>query len=72
MINDFSIRVREMREDLGLSQEELAYRAHTSRRGIQRIENGEVPSLSVADSVMTALGARYTIGRKDDRNGRKK
>lgn len=70
MTDDFPARVRELREEKGYCQEELAKLANTSRKTISRVEQGMLPSLQVADSIMRALGGTYTIGRRY--NGKQK
>lgn len=47
--------VRELRAKCGMSQEELAQRANTTRQTISRIEKGEKPSFEVALSISTVF-----------------
>lgn len=50
-------RIRNLRVDQGLSQEELAYRAGVSPSHIGKLERGEKnPSLSSIDKITNALG----------------
>ncbi|WP_212748774.1 helix-turn-helix transcriptional regulator [Nocardia cyriacigeorgica] len=54
--------IRERREDLGLSQTELARRAGTSQAAISRLEAGEhVPTLNLLDRLAAALDATVDI-----------
>jgi len=50
--------VRRLREEKGLSQEELAKSAAISRPGLIKLERGEVvPSIPILESVAAVLGA---------------
>ena len=55
----FGFRVRAMREEAGLTQEELAHRAGLSRKTIGRVEVGTYsPRLSHVFEIAHALGRR--------------
>jgi putative transcriptional regulator len=54
-------RVRERREQLGLTQDELARRASLSRTTIVRIENNQIGArIPVARRLARALKVKYT------------
>lgn len=56
------VTLRQARETLGLSQEELANMLHTSKSVISRIENhAEHVNLSTLERVASALGKRLEI-----------
>jgi transcriptional regulator with XRE-family HTH domain len=55
MQDDFGTRVRQARDDLGWSQEDLAKRADVGRTAVTRIENGSVPLLNTASRICFAL-----------------
>lgn len=50
------IKVKQLRTDRGWKQEELAHRANSTKRTIQRIESGEGAQRSVVGAVATTLG----------------
>ena len=57
-----------LRNNLGLSQKELADRCHVTQQFIQRIEKGKVnPSLKTASRIASALGVTVDelIGKED-------
>lgn len=48
---------------LGLSQRELAAKAHTSQSAIARIESGDVnPTVATLSRLLSALGCTLTLG----------
>lgn len=51
-------RLRERRNDAGLSQEELAHKAGFSVFTISRTERGRSPSLQTAQAIAAALGLK--------------
>lgn len=54
---DVGLRLRELREGLGISQEELAARADLHRNYVGSVERGERDlGLSALDRLVTALG----------------
>ncbi|MFI5832273.1 helix-turn-helix domain-containing protein [Micromonospora sp. NPDC051300] len=56
-------RLREMREQRGLTQQEVADRMHVSQPRVAAIEKGEVPATEVGtiDRYVSALGGRLEI-----------
>lgn len=53
----FRLKLREAMEKIGISQRELAERAHTAHPGINRILQGkQVPTLDLADRIADAVG----------------
>ncbi|MGH2588563.1 MAG: helix-turn-helix domain-containing protein [Dehalococcoidia bacterium] len=55
-------QIRRLRRERGLSQAELARKAHTSQAAIARLELGDVdPKISTLDRVCEALGADLLI-----------
>lgn len=48
--------IRSRREELGMTQEEVALAADTDQARISRIENGENPSYGLARRIALALG----------------
>ncbi len=60
-------RVLELRHDLGLSQEEFARRAGTTRQVISRVEGGdyEAFSLQTLKKLLDAVGAKLVLGIED-------
>lgn len=56
------VMLRQAREEAGLSQEEVAQRAHTQRTAISRIENhAEDIKLSTLQKVASAVGKHLKI-----------
>ena len=54
---DFGLRLRKLREEKGLSQEELGKRIGVSKGSIYRYENNvQVPSLDTAKKLAKVLG----------------
>jgi len=54
---DIGKRIRELREEQGLRQEDLAQRAGVARNTIARIERDElVPSVAMVEKVANGLG----------------
>jgi transcriptional regulator with XRE-family HTH domain len=57
----FARRLRELREQAGLTQEGLAERSRISRVGISRLESGaHEPSWSTVEALAAALGVAVT------------
>ncbi|MDR2966972.1 MAG: helix-turn-helix transcriptional regulator [Methanobacteriaceae archaeon] len=49
-------KIKYLRHELGITQEELAKKANVSRRTISSLENGDYnPSLSLANEIAKAL-----------------
>jgi predicted transcriptional regulator len=64
LINSIAKMVVEMRQNAGLTQKELAERAHTSQPLIARLESGKdkrVPSLELLARLATAANAKINI-----------
>lgn len=61
MEKTFGQRVRERREQLGLSQAELAERANTTQQSIDRIERDAVARSRSAPEVAAALGIDFPL-----------
>lgn len=63
--NQISKQVYEMRKRAGLTQEELAKKAHTTQAVIARLESGKdlkrIPSLSLLDRLAAAANAKLRI-----------
>ncbi|MDN6883352.1 helix-turn-helix transcriptional regulator [Variovorax sp. CAN2819] len=56
-VEDFGVTIRQLREDKGWSQEELAERSDLNRSYVGEIERGRViPSIVTAQKLATALG----------------
>ncbi|BEP42802.1 MAG TPA: helix-turn-helix transcriptional regulator [Variovorax sp.] len=56
-VEDFGVTIRQLREDRGWSQEELAERSDLNRSYVGEIERGRViPSIVTAQKLATALG----------------
>lgn len=53
--------IREARENLGLTQEQLAEAARVSRPTISRVETGSNISTGTLEKVVKALGQRLTL-----------
>ena len=54
--------VRSRREELGLSQRQLAERAGMTQPGVARFEaGGTTPTIPVLERLATALGLRLTV-----------
>jgi DNA-binding XRE family transcriptional regulator len=64
-LNQISRQVYEMRKKAGLTQEELAKKAHTTQAVIARLESGKdlnrIPSLSLLDRLAVASNAKLQI-----------
>ncbi len=68
MVN-YGKRIKELREGLGLSQDELASRIGTSQRQVSFYENGKnEPTAHVLDALASVLNTTsdYLLGRSDD------
>ena len=64
-------RVKQRREDLGLSQEQLALRmGYSSRTSINKIENGRPCSQKIIARLSDALGVSipYLMGWEEEKN----
>jgi DNA-binding XRE family transcriptional regulator len=58
-------RVRATREELGLTQADLAERAHTTQSAIARLESGRVmPRLDLLSKLAAAFGAELIVDFK--------
>lgn len=61
-MSDFASSLKRLRADSGLSQGELARRAHTSQSRVSRWEKGELtPSIDTAHDLDAALGGAGTL-----------
>lgn len=66
---DFTYRLKTLREQRNLTQEELADRAGITLRRLQRLESGDSqPKLDVVTALARALGTtvNYLAGETDD------
>ena len=64
--NDVGLLIRETRNELGITQEELAKKTGISQSSISRIENGSsVPSLSTLKKIGDRIGKRVVITYED-------
>lgn len=64
--NDVGLLIRETRNELGITQEELAKKTGISQSSISRIENGSsVPSLSTLKKIGDSIGKRVVINYED-------
>lgn len=53
-------RIRELRQEKGWSQSELASRAHTTQNTISSLETGQYsPTAFLAEMIRLALGAKW-------------
>ena len=60
------VLIRETRNELGITQEELAKKTGISQSSISRIENGSsVPSLSTLKKIGDSIGKRVVITYED-------
>ncbi|HEY8966776.1 MAG TPA: helix-turn-helix transcriptional regulator [Candidatus Methylacidiphilales bacterium] len=60
LVKRVSRNLKRLRDETGLTQEELAERAGVSPRYIQFLEAGkQLPSLTVADALVSALGTTW-------------
>lgn len=58
-----AVLISETRRSRGLSQRELAARAHTSQSAIARIESGDVsPTVATLSRLLSAMGCTLTLG----------
>jgi transcriptional regulator with XRE-family HTH domain len=54
---NYGIRIKEIRERIGMTQAELSEKAGLSQEHISRIENGKfTPNVKTADRIAEALG----------------
>ena len=60
----FGTKLRAIRVEQGMSQEELAHLVGTSRQVISRYENAQrVPSISIVSQLAGALSAKFSVAR---------
>ena len=53
-------RIKYIRHELGMSQDDLAKKSEVSRQTISALENGKYnPSLALANKITKVLGCRY-------------
>lgn len=70
-MNTLSVRIKQLREQRGLSQEQLALDAGTSQRQISKYETGKNdPTAQVLLALAVSLDTttEYLLGRTDDPN----
>lgn len=64
-LNQISKQVYEMRKKAGLTQDELAKKAHTTQAVVARLESGKdlkrIPSLTLLDRLAHAANAKLQI-----------
>ena len=54
---NYGIRIKEIREQVGMTQAELSEKSGLSQEHISRIENGKfTPNVKTADRIASALG----------------
>src|SRR5882724_1282751 len=59
---DLATHIRELREELGWTQEDLAKRAHIDQGDLSRIERGGIdPRWSTVNRVINALGETFSL-----------
>lgn len=59
---DLATHIRQLREDLGWTQEELARRAHIDQADLSRIERGGTdPRWSTVNRIIDALGETFEL-----------
>lgn len=58
----FGEMLRELREERGVTQKQLAERVHVSRNSISRAERGAAVSTDLADTILKELGGVYVLG----------
>ena len=69
---DFGRRLRQIREEQGLTQKQFAERIGSTERGVRRYEAGErEPAFRVIISILDNVNvdANYLLGRTDSPNG---
>jgi transcriptional regulator with XRE-family HTH domain len=64
--------IRRLREDRGMTQEQLAAKLRASRRWVGQLERGKNPGaqFSMISAAVTALGAELRIVTKEDAGDR--
>ena len=66
-LHDLAAAVRGRRKELGLSQAELAARAHVSRAWVNEFESGKpAAELRLVLAVVDALGLEFRLGDRQD------
>ena len=66
-LHDLAAAIRGRRQELGLSQAQLAARAHVSRAWVNAFESGKpAAELRLVLAVMDALGLELQIGDRED------
>ncbi len=60
MADDLQGRLREWREEAGLTQEMVAYRSGLSVATIQRIERGAIPKIQTLRQIALVLGVPWS------------
>lgn len=55
--------IRERREDLRMTQKDLAKKVHMSHSTISRIERGEDVSISCAEHILNFFGGTLVVGK---------
>jgi transcriptional regulator with XRE-family HTH domain len=61
IVQQFAIRLRETRQAQGLTQADLARKAHVALSHLSKLENGEAaPGLDLLDRLARALGTTVT------------
>lgn len=59
---DLATHIRQLREELGWTQEDLAKRAHIDQGDLSRIERGGTdPRWSTVNRIISALGESFTL-----------
>ena len=61
MITDISIKIQRARQKQGLSQKELAEKAHIKQQQVSAIENGANPTLRTVFQVCEALNLKIKL-----------
>lgn len=62
-----SIKIAETRSKQGLSQKELAEKAHITQQQLSKVENGINCNMSTFLKVCNALGMSLNLGRKNQK-----
>jgi HTH-type transcriptional regulator/antitoxin HipB len=66
-LHDFAAAIRGRRQELGLSQAQLATRAHVSRAWVNAFESGKpAAELRLVLAVVDALGLELQLGDRED------
>jgi HTH-type transcriptional regulator/antitoxin HipB len=70
-LHDFAAAVRGRRQELGLSQAQLATRAHVSRAWVNAFESGKpAAELRLVLAVVDALGLELQLGSREGQSNR--